>query len=170
MTGSVVPSEGALRGELWREVWMVRLHPHDLQNGQNPVSTSPRFAVLLRLWSLPSSAGSPQIWELLFLCGNVFSSSQDLPSVFRDSGQSSWSQWAHTASCSLCDWCAQPAAGTDPAGQGREVAVEVAVAWKLLSGPVPGSVRVLFSLHRLHFLLCCSYVLVNTGRIIFFVI
>ena len=57
-------------------------------------------------------------------------------------------------------------------GRGWEVAatVEVALAWKLLSCPVPGSLRVLFSLCRLRFLLCRAYVLVNTGRIIFFVI
>lgn len=57
-------------------------------------------------------------------------------------------------------------------GGGWEVAAmaEVALAWKLLFCPVPGLLLVLFSLRRLCFLLCRSYMLVNTRRIIFSVI
>lgn len=81
--------EVALQGEQRGEVWVVSLHLHGLQHSQNPASTRPEVAVVLRLHSLPSSAGSLQVWELAFLCGNIFFSSQELLSVFMHSGQSS---------------------------------------------------------------------------------
>lgn len=72
----------ALWGEQWGKVWMARLHPRGLWHGQNLASLSPEVAIVLKPCSLPSSTGLLQVCELAFLCGNVFSSSWDLLSVF----------------------------------------------------------------------------------------
>lgn len=127
---------------------------------------------LLSSWlhSLPSSAGSLQVWEPAFLCGKVSSSSQDLLSALRAE------QPVPSESLQPAAACVTDVPGLQQAqtllGGGWEVAAmaEVALAWKLLFCPVPGLLLVLFSLRRLCFLLCRSYVLVNTRRIIFSVI
>lgn len=107
---------------LWREQrgegWAVRLHPHGLQYGQNPAFTESRSCCHLdRALFLPpqghcrfgswhffgeTSRPPPGIWWV--------------PVCAR--GRAAGPRWVPTACCSLCDWCARPAAGTDFAGRG----------------------------------------------------
>lgn len=111
----------------------------------------PRFQ---RPHSHPSSAGSLQVWELAFLCGKVFTSSLICWVSLCTQGRAADESVQPAAAC-VTDVPSLQQLQT-LLGRDREAAVtvEVALAWILLSGPVPRSLAACFVLPPPSPLLC----------------